>query len=110
MTITVLNKKDTIKDFLYFVHILCENYLGSETSGARTEEHNRAVGGHPKSKHMFEYGWGLARDIIFDDYFGMRDAIPMIQKAGYHYLDYPDENRLHIQLFGVGVSPPEDPE
>lgn len=55
--------KFNLAAFCYLIHCLCNLYPASVTSWIRTPTRNRAVGGHPKSKHLV----GAAVDVALDD-------------------------------------------
>lgn len=63
----------------------------SETSGLRSVERNKIVGGHPKSKHLV----GLARDIVPDNLKDKKVLIKAVFKAGLSALDEGDH--IHVQ-------------
>lgn len=52
-----------VDKFNSIVREACTLYAGSETSGHRTINHNKAVGGAPKSQHL---GWKCL-DILLDN-------------------------------------------
>lgn len=97
----------TVGHFLTLVWRVCLKYGGSVSGGCRTEERNAAVGGHPQSKHLFETGWGMACDAIFDTPEGMRGAIIAAKLAGIHTYrgDNYEPTQVHFQWWSYGEVP-----
>lgn len=71
----------------------CIKYKGSITSGLRTVQRNRNVGGHPKSWHLDD----LARDIIIDDLDNYNSLSKYLINLGYCIICHDDTLMLHIQ-------------
>jgi hypothetical protein len=53
--------------FAEIVLSLVAQFHCSETSGVRTPARNARVGGAKRSRHLLQYGKGLARDLVPDD-------------------------------------------
>ncbi len=73
-------------------------WSASCTSGRRSVERNRAVDGHPESKHLI----GMARDYAYerDDW---QSAFGVAEELGFHTLFYPWG--CHVQGLPVGPLP-----
>lgn len=73
--------------------------------GPRSVARNRAVGGHPQSRHLWESGWGCAVDYVFDSHAEREEARARANAAGYSPYVGPDYGpfRLHIQAFAKGA-------
>ncbi len=93
-----------LERFLGFCWRLGLLHNGSITSGARTAKRNRAVGGHPESRHTYEHGWAGAVDFVFDSPTDRTLALKAVHDEGYHpYIgsNY-DSLRLHVQIVPPG--------
>lgn len=91
----------TVDSFWAWSLRLSYDLTGSVTSGPRTVEHNASVGGHPKSRHLWEHGWGCACDFVFSTHIDREEARTRAAAAGYYpYVgaDY-GKFRLHVQAF-----------
>ena len=64
----------------------------SQTSGWRSEEHNAAVGGSPRSKHMI----GMAADFVSSEY-GLSQANDHARALGFWTQVHGEPPHLHIQ-------------
>lgn len=101
-----MTQESEVKEFALFCWHLCRRHHGSETSGFRTPQRNEKVGGHTLSKHTYGGGWGLARDIVFEDAVGMASAIADVSHhPRYVFNAYAGEFRIHVQGFPVGQTP-----
>ena len=84
---------------------------GSVTGGIRTPVRNKhpKISGHPRSKHLDEFGWGLACDIVFDAVGDVPKGRTYLNLRGYHTYQGEDyePTRIHVQYFGYGIKPPE---
>ena len=67
----------------------------SETSGRRSEDRNRRVGGHKASKHLI----GMARDFHSETPQGMTQALPVAHELGLwaKLHDVNSGDHLHVQ-------------
>ena len=79
-------------DFLIDVLVIAIRWGGSVTSWIRSPFHNKKVGGHPKSRHLY----GEAVDLVFDTIEGKKNAIEQFQRKGYHVLD--EKDHVHVQI------------
>jgi len=83
----------TIENFQREIKFILGKFNGSETSGHRTLDHNRHVGGAKDSQHL---GW-KAVDIVLDDWKDKDDAIFAAKVAGLFVLDeVATKNHLHL--------------
>jgi len=78
-------------EFLYKVLAICFRWQCSVTSWIRSRAHNGAVGGHPNSLHI----WGLAVDIVPDNWDDLQWILADIRDAGLHYK--VESDHIHIQ-------------
>ena len=78
--------------FLLDVLIIAIRCGGSVTSWIRSVEHNKKVGGHPLSRHIF----GEAVDLVFDTQKDKEEAIQQFLRKGYHVLD--EKDHVHVQI------------
>ncbi len=101
-----------VMNFWEFMLMMSLNHNASITGGPRTELRNANLtnygntrNGHPKSRHLWKYGWGCACDFMFDEVEDRLAAEIEIQEEGYHTYrgeDYRDE-QLHCQIVAPGV-------
>jgi hypothetical protein len=98
------------REFLNDMWELADHWRGSITSGCRTVARNTRAGGNPKSRHLFEFGWGLAVDLVFDTNTGREAARVDAEAQGWHtYVGSTyGSRRLHVQAFAPGKPLPKE--
>lgn len=85
-------------DFAQLALEIAMRHSASITSWYRTQNRNRAVGGHPQSKHL----QGLAVDLVPDDTSSKHAIIADASAAGLLAIDEGDH--IHIQVRGKEAS------
>jgi uncharacterized protein YcbK (DUF882 family) len=84
--------RDMIQEFE--AHVSC-----SESSGYRTAEHNKRVGGSANSAHLH----GLAIDLILDSGSGYETAITTAKRLGFLGIEWDARNKhLHLDMHPTG--------
>ena len=87
----------TYTEFAVTTKNLCQLFDASVTSGIRTKQRNRLVGGADKSRHQIPYG-GKALDLVPDDPNRKEELaeaarklglIALIEEAHVHVHDFP---------------------
>ena len=78
-------------DFISVIDHLHTRFAFSETSGWRTTKRNKAVGGHPRSKHLS----GLAVDCVLDDKRHAAAFTAAVKAAGLRFVNEGDH--IHVQ-------------
>ena len=96
-----------VQNFTGFIWRLALRHDASVTSGCRSPERNAAKGGHPKSKHTFSGGWGMACDLMLDSPASRPAAMEECREAGYYPVvkDGYAPGQLHVQGWAYGESP-----
>lgn len=95
----------TMRFWEFILVDLCLLGGGSLTGGPRTLDRNELVGGHKESRHLFQFGHGMAADLMFDSEAGRDRALTAVHARGYHpfvgitYARY----QLHVQCVPPGV-------
>lgn len=84
-----------LSEFCYLVVVLCLRWQMSVTSWVRSFDHNRDVGGNDNSLHL----WGLAVDVVPDNWDNIDEILRDIKSVGLHYLVH--KGHIHIQSRGV---------
>ena len=84
----------TIGEFWGHVTTLCHVFNGRVTSGPRSVEQNRAVGGVPSSFHLS----GLGADVVLRDWTDKLAFIAAAERLMIRVIDEIEEkNHLHLQ-------------
>jgi len=99
-----LNMSELMEFWRFILIDLSLQLNGSLTSGPRTRERNKQVGGHPRSRHLWDYGRGCAADLVFLDNETRKLAQDRVTNQGYHWFVGPDYvvGQLHVQAEWVG--------
>lgn len=86
--------------FLHSALLYCVATGASETSGFRTPEHNRKVGGKPDSPHVA----ALGRDVVYDDARHDQQARDEIAATfGLELIHEGDHDHLQPRGWGAGA-------
>lgn len=84
----------TIGDFWAHVTTLCAVFDGRVTSGPRSPNWNRHVGGAPNSYHLS----GMAADVVLRDWRDKEAFTAQARRLGIHVIDETEKkNHLHLQ-------------
>ena len=81
-----------LSEFMYIMAAICFRWQCSVTSWIRSHKHNKDVGGMDDSLHL----WGLAVDIVPDDWDNLQWILADIKEAGLHYL--VEDDHIHVQI------------
>ena len=80
-----------LSEFMYVIAAICLRWQCSVTSWIRSDKRNKEKGGLPDSLHR----WGLAVDIVPDDWDNLQWILSDVREAGLHYL--VEKDHIHIQ-------------
>ena len=78
-------------EFISKVAAICSKHNCSVTSWIRTHQRNENVGGKSDSLHL----WGLAIDIVPDDWKDLQNILTAIRNGKLHYKVH--KGHIHIQ-------------
>lgn len=82
----------TKRDFNDRIDSALSLYSGSVTSARRSAQHNKNVGGHPRSLHLC----GLAVDIVLDQTQNIGHFINLCERLELKAIDEGDH--IHVQI------------
>lgn len=81
----------TVSDFAGKIELLASIFPLSVTSWFRSKKRNTAIGGHPRSSHLF----GLAVDVVIENPEDKKYFLKTVEALGLGFLDEGDH--IHIQ-------------
>lgn len=87
----VMTAATDLASFAYTLYALCKLHSGSVTSWIRSKEHNRKIGGDPRTFHLS----GMAADVVLDSPSGNSSFIRDARLLGLQAIDEGDH--IHVE-------------